>query len=91
MTNITNTKETTEPKEKHKDNQLLEDLNIRDYFAAKALPIFYQYWMNDYYHPDCPDAEIRNADGRDDIDGNMKTLIAEDCYAMADAMMEARK
>ena len=37
MTNTTNTKEHTEQKEKRKAILLLEDLNARDYFAAKAM------------------------------------------------------
>ena len=67
-----------------------DGMTLRDYFAAKALPICYQYWMGDYYHPDCPDAEERNAEGRDDFDPNMRELIAEDSYSIADAMMKAR-
>ena len=66
-------------------------MTLRDYFAAKALPICYQYWMGDYYHPDCPDAEERNAEGRDDFDSNMRKLIAEDSFSIADAMMKARE
>ena len=66
-------------------------MTLRDYFAANALPICYQYWMGDYYHPDCPDAEERNSEGRDDFDEGNKTLIAEDAYKIADAMMKARE
>jgi len=66
-------------------------MDLRDYFAAKALPICYQYWVNDYYHPDYPDSEDRNAEGRDDFCGHVKDLIAEDSYSIADAMMRARK
>jgi hypothetical protein len=65
-------------------------MTIRDYFAAEALPIAYQFWMNDFYHPDRPDTAVRNEDGRDDFADNQQ-MIAEDCYSMADAMMEARK
>ena len=68
-----------------------DGMTLRDYFAAKALPICYQYWMGDYYHPDCPDAEERNAEGRDDFDSNMRKLIAEDSYSIADAMLKARE
>lgn len=66
-----------------------EGMTLRDYFAAKALPLAYQFWMNDFYHPDQPDAVERNADGREDFMDNYQ-LIADDCYAMADAMMKAR-
>ena len=37
MTNTTNTKEHTGQKEKRKEIPFLEELNIRDYFAAKAM------------------------------------------------------
>jgi len=66
-------------------------MTLRDYFAAQAMPICYQYWMGDYYHPDCPDAEDRNSEGRDDFDQGNKNLIAEDAYRIADAMMKARE
>jgi hypothetical protein len=66
-------------------------MTLRDYFAAKAMPICYQYWMGDYYHPDCPDAEDRNSEGRDDFDQGNKNLIAEDAYKIADAMLKARE
>ena len=68
-----------------------DGMTLRDYFAAKALPICYQYWMGDYYHPDCPDAEDRNSEGRDDFDEGNKNLIAEDAYKIADAMLRARE
>jgi hypothetical protein len=63
---------------------------LRDYFAAKALPISYQFWMIDYYHPDAVDAEMRTEDDRRDFDKDMKNLIAETAYELADAMLEAR-
>jgi hypothetical protein len=37
VTNTTNTKEHTGQKEKRKETPFLEELNIRDYFAAKAM------------------------------------------------------
>ena len=37
MTNTTNTKEHTEQKEKPKATPFLEELSVRDYFAAKAM------------------------------------------------------
>jgi len=64
---------------------------LRDYFAAKALPICYEFWMKDFYHPDYPDAEDRNAEGRDDFNGNTMHLIAEYAYALADHMMSVRE
>ena len=66
-------------------------MTLRDYFAAKALPICYQYWMGDYYHSDFPDAEDRNSEGRDDFDPSMVKLIAEYSYSIADAMTKARE
>jgi hypothetical protein len=66
-------------------------MTLRDYFAAKALPISYKFWMNDDYHPDCSDAEMRAEEDRDDFDRGMKDLIAEDAYEMADAMLKARQ
>jgi hypothetical protein len=26
-------------------------MSLRDYFAAKAIPCAYKYWLEDYYHP----------------------------------------
>ena len=65
-------------------------MTLRDYFAARALPSCYQYWINDMYHPDCTDAAIRNEQGRMDLT-DIKELIAEDAYALADAMIKARE
>ena len=65
-------------------------MTLRDYFAAKALPISYQFWMNDYYHPDSVDAEMRAEDDRGDFSPDMKTLTAETAYELADAMLKAR-
>ena len=65
-------------------------MTLRDYFAAKALPICYKFWMEDYYHPDCGDADIRAEEQRDDFDKDMKELIADSAYGMADAMLKAR-
>ena len=65
-------------------------LTMRDYFAAKALPVCYKFWMEDYYHPDCGDADIRAEEQRDDFDKDMKELIADSAYGMADAMLKAR-
>ena len=66
-------------------------MTLRDYFAAKSLPFCYQFWINDYHHPDCSDAEMRAEEDRNDFDSAIKNLIAEDAYDMADAMLKARK
>ena len=67
-----------------------EGMTLRDYFAAKALPVSYQFWMTDYYHPDAPDAEVRAEDERADFSPSMKELIAQGAYELADAMLKAR-
>lgn len=59
-----------------------DGMTLRDYFAAKALPICYQYWMTDYHHPNIVDSKDRNARVK---------LIAEDAYDLADAMLKARE
>ena len=61
-----------------------EGMTLRDYFAAKALPLAFQYWR------ECTDG----VDGdfvfaRTEGEGEMD-LIAADCYQMADAMLAAR-
>ena len=72
------------------ENEKFNGMLLRDYFAAKAIPICYQYWMNDFYHADFPDAGIRNESGRMDL-SDVTQMIAEDAYALADAMMEVRQ
>ncbi len=68
-----------------------QGMTLRDYFAAKAFPICYQYWMTDFHHPDIVDSKDRNARHRNDFDQGTKELIAEDAYAMADAMLKERE
>ena len=68
----------------------LHGMTLRDYFAAKALPLTYQYWMTDYYHPDAVDAEIRAEEIREGLT-TLMDVLAESAYAMADAMLEARQ
>jgi hypothetical protein len=65
-------------------------IDLRDYLAARAMPIAYQFWMHDYYHPAHEDAAFRNSDERADFRGYTQNLIAEDAYEMADAMLKAR-
>ena len=65
-------------------------MTLRDYFAAKALPLTYQYWMTDYYHPYAVDAEIRAEEIREGLT-TLMDLLAESAYQMADAMLEARQ
>lgn len=65
-------------------------MTIRDYFAAKAMPLAYKFWMEDFYHPD----SVNKVEGleyeRTDFEDNI-SLIAESCYEMADAMLKARE
>jgi hypothetical protein len=68
-----------------------DGMTLRDYFAARSLPISYKYWMQDYYHPDCPDHDIRMEDGRSSFDKDIMFLVADTAYEMADAMMKARE
>jgi hypothetical protein len=60
-------------------------MDLRDYFACHAMPTILKMW-NDH---------IKNNPDQDwdenTIEMKDMALIAEDCYAMADAMMEARK
>jgi hypothetical protein len=65
-------------------------MTLRDYFAAKALPICYQNYMHDYFHPDHSNHEDRDSSNRGEFMGEEKNAIAEDAYAMADAMLRAR-
>ena len=66
-------------------------MTLRDYFAAKALPVCYKFWMHDYYHPDCLGAKKIAEEPRDDFDEPMMSLIADFSYEMADAMLKARE
>jgi hypothetical protein len=66
-------------------------MDLRDYFAAKALPICYQNYMHDYFHPDHSNHEDRDSSNRGEFMGEEKNAIAEDAYAMADAMLRARE
>lgn len=76
--------------EAHGMNNGEPGMTLRDYFAAKALPITYQYWMTDYYHPDASDADLRACEGRGSLMEKLD-LIAQDAYEIADAMLKARE
>ena len=59
-------------------------MDLRDYFAAKAMLITYTFWMQDYY-------KLGFDNGEDDSDKTFsKSLIAETAYEMADAMLKAK-
>lgn len=54
-----------------------DHIGLRDYFAAKSLPVL--------YHAQIQYSEFRG------YPANWKETIAKDAYAMADAMMKARE
>jgi hypothetical protein len=56
-----------------------DGMTLRDYFAAKAMRDVMLDWR-----------ESRSKDRSADYDEDL-SLMARDCYAMADAMLEARK
>jgi len=59
-------------------------MTLRDYFAAKAMPLAYQFWSKDYYELNPEEEDIKTGFFKD------MTLIAETSYEMADAMLKAR-
>jgi hypothetical protein len=63
-------------------------MDLRDYFAAKAMPLAFKVWEN-YHSSDENDATYKTSNFQ--ADGNYQELIANTAYQMADAMMEARK
>jgi hypothetical protein len=60
-------------------------MDLRDYFAAKAMGLAYQFWLKDNY-----DFGFDDPTEREGLHSNMM-LIAETAYEMADAMMKARE
>lgn len=78
--NTTNTKETIEPKEKQKATQFLGDLDLRDYFAAKAMQAIITN-----------DEMIKRMNNLECYKGIKSGLcIAKEAYTIADCMLEAR-
>jgi len=63
-------------------------MDLRDYFAAKAMPLAFKVWEN-YHISDENDATYKTSNFQ--ADGSYQELIANTAYQMADAMMEARK
>jgi len=66
------------------NNEDSNGMELRDYFAAKAMKLTYEFWIRDYY-----EFGFNGEENRDGLYQNMN-LIAETAYEMADAMMEAR-
>ncbi len=78
-------------KNDHKDLSVPDGITLRDYFAAKAMPLFYEIWKEDYFNKNHFDAEFRASEGnREDLENCLKELIADHSYEMADAMLKAR-
>ena len=62
-----------------------DGMTLRDYFAAKAMQLAFQYWR------ECTNGVDGNfVFAREEDEGEMD-LMAVDCYAMADAMLKARE
>ena len=66
--------------------QKLPGMNLRDYFAAKVLDRMMSIYYQEYSSDGEPFKMVEN------LDVSMTALmIAEECYAMADAMLKARE
>ena len=78
MNDITNTKENTAPKEKRKAVLSLENLDIRDYFAAKAMQGYVSYMGCE-------------AEATDRLGAPNREVIARNAYSYADAMIAERE
>ena len=63
-------------------------MELRDYFAAKAMPLAFKVWEN-YHESDENDQTYKTSNFQ--ADGNYQELIADTAYQMADAMMKARE
>lgn len=63
-------------------------MTLRDYFAAKALTALISEWGRVMQHMEGKDFSGLSII---DNDGGTPTAITEEAYAMADAMLEARK
>ena len=64
-----------------------QGMDLRDYFAAKAMPLAYKIWEN-FHLSDENDATYKTSNFQ--ADGNYQELIANTAYQMADAMIKAR-
>jgi len=62
-------------------------MDLRDYFAAKAMPAIIDYWYKEL----SKDEEGLNFIDDDEISPSIESnLIAKECYVIADAMIKAR-
>ena len=64
-----------------------EEITLRDYFAAKAMPLAFKVWEN-YHESDENDATYKTSNFQ--ADGQYLDLIAKTAYQLANAMMSAR-
>jgi len=63
-------------------------MDLRDYFATKAMPLAFKVWEN-YHSSEENDDSYKTSNFQ--ADKNYQELIANTAYQMADAMMKARK
>ena len=77
MINTTSTSVSTDLVAKQKAIPSVAELDMRDYFAAKAMPACYAEY--------CAHANLQG------YDEDWKMGVALDAYAMADAMLKARE
>ena len=62
-------------------------MDLRDYFAAKAMPLAFKVWEN-YHSSEENDDSYKTSNFQ--ADKNYQELIANTAYQMADAMIKAR-
>lgn len=77
MKNTTSSNENIEKNGKQKEIPFVEEANLRDYFAAKALGLCFAQYLN---HAEAEGFQDGWRDG-----------VAADAYQMADAMLRARE
>ena len=65
-----------------------QGMDLRDYFATKAMPLAFKVWEN-YHSSEENDDSYKTSNFQ--ADKNYQELIANTAYQMADAMMKARK
>jgi hypothetical protein len=72
------------------ENNLIEpiEMTLRDYFAAQAMPMVFKFVQNAITE-DGENFEIEDNQRENNISSDM-VVVAEYCYILADAMMEAK-
>jgi hypothetical protein len=66
-----------------------QGMDLRDYFAAKAMPMIFKF-VEKQITEDGSSFEVEDIVRENYISSEM-AVVAEYCYILADAMMEARK